>query len=193
MFSPDTIDLKALPWLPLDEKASFPKRPVIYFAVDSLSQIQYIGRSVNCRQRWCSHHRYQSLTSIGEIKIHFLFVDSIKLLEEIEAALIQWFDPPLNVQLKGLYKDNADEFNNTGSKGKGKQRVNYKLDSTLRGILTSMANRKRRNEGAQIERLILQGEAIDRILSRREDLSHAAIEREISIVWVEVTGEGNEP
>jgi len=68
-------------------------------------------------------------------------------------------------------------------------RVNYKLDSALRSLLTDMAIRKGRNEGAQIERLILQGEAIDRILNKGDDLSHAAIEKEISAIWVEVTGE----
>ena len=68
-------------------------------------------------------------------------------------------------------------------------RVNYKLDSSLRSLLTNMASRKGRNEGAQIERLILQGEAIDRILDKGDDLSHAAIEKEISAIWVEVTGD----
>jgi CopG-like RHH_1 or ribbon-helix-helix domain, RHH_5 len=143
MFSPDTIDLKALPWLPLDEKASFPKKAVIYFAVDSLSQIQYIGRSVNCRQRWSDHHQYQKLTDIGEIKIHFLFVDSIELLEEIEAALIQWFDPPLNVQLKTLYKSSADKLINTGSKGNDKRLVAYVSQELFQELEILAANEDR--------------------------------------------------
>lgn len=68
-------------------------------------------------------------------------------------------------------------------------RVNYKLDSDVRSLLTNMASRKGRNEGAQIERLILQGEAIDRILSKGDDLSHVAIEKEISAIWLELTQE----
>lgn len=68
-------------------------------------------------------------------------------------------------------------------------RVNYKLDSDVRSLLTNMASRKGRNEGAQIERLILQGEAIDRILSQGSELNHAAIEKEINAIWLELTGE----
>ncbi len=89
---------------------------------------------------------------------------------------------------------NQSEVMTAGIVGRPKRnrpidRVNYKLDSALRGLLTNMASRKGRNEGAQIERLILQGEAIDRILSKEADLSHAAIEKEINDIWVKVTGE----
>ncbi|MEA5578708.1 hypothetical protein [Anabaena sp. UHCC 0451] len=37
------------------------------------------------------------MESIGNIRIAYLFVDSPDLLPEIETALIEWFDPPLNV------------------------------------------------------------------------------------------------
>jgi hypothetical protein len=89
---------------------------------------------------------------------------------------------------------NRSEVMTAGIVGRPKRtrpidRVNYKLDSTLRNLLTNMASRKGRNEGAQIERLILQGEAIDRILNKGDELSHVAIEKEISAIWVEVTGE----
>ncbi len=67
-------------------------------------------------------------------------------------------------------------------------RVNYKLDSGIRQILSSMADRKGRNEGAQIERLILQGEAIDRLISKNEKLTISGIEKEITAIWNEVTG-----
>lgn len=43
MINPSTIDLKTLPWLPLTEKAAFPKQSAIYFAIDSLRCVQYFS------------------------------------------------------------------------------------------------------------------------------------------------------
>ncbi|WP_051469885.1 GIY-YIG nuclease family protein [Fischerella sp. PCC 9605] len=100
MINPSTLDLKTLPWLPLDEKTAFPKRPAIYFAIDSLGNIQYIGRAKNVRSRWSKHHKYEELNAIGNIKIAYLFIDLLDLLPEIETALIEYFNPPLNIQLK---------------------------------------------------------------------------------------------
>lgn len=96
MIKPESIDLASLPWLPLEEKTAFPKRASIYFAIDSLGNVQYIGRSVNTKRRWGNHHKYHDLTGIGGVRIAYLFVDSPELLPNIEKALIQWFQPPLN-------------------------------------------------------------------------------------------------
>lgn len=96
MIDPESIDLSSLPWLPIEEKAAFPKRPSIYFAIDSFGNVQYIGRAVNVKHRWVQHHRYDDLKGIGGVKIAYLFVDSPELLPDIEIALIQWFRPPLN-------------------------------------------------------------------------------------------------
>ena len=96
MIDLSTIDLKSLPWLPLDEKTAFTKQSAIYFAIDSLSNVQYIGRSQNVHGRWASHHRYDQLSTMGGVKIAYLFVDLPELLPEIEAALIEYFNPPLN-------------------------------------------------------------------------------------------------
>lgn len=94
--NPKTLDIKTLPWLPLEEKAAFPKKSAIYFAIDSQGTVQYIGRSANVRQRWGNHHKYDVLSEIGNVKIAYLFVDAVELLPKIEAALIEWFNPPLN-------------------------------------------------------------------------------------------------
>lgn len=96
MIKPESIDLASLPWLPLEEKAAFPKRPSIYFAIDNWGDVQYIGRSVNTKQRWAQHHKYATLSSMVGVRIAYLFVDAPELLPEIEKALIQWFQPPLN-------------------------------------------------------------------------------------------------
>ena len=67
------------------------------------------------------------------------------------------------------------------------ERVNYKLDSDIRGILSDMADRNGRNEGAQVEQLILQGEAIDRLVVRGEELTMAQMKKEIAQIWSEFT------
>ncbi|MUH00499.1 hypothetical protein F7734_52820 [Scytonema sp. UIC 10036] len=68
-------------------------------------------------------------------------------------------------------------------------RVNYKLDSEVRKLLSAMSERKGRNEGAQIERLILQGEAIDRLIAKEESLTVSAIEKEIAEIWESITND----
>lgn len=113
MFSPSTIDLKSLPWLPLEEKTAFPKRPAIYFAIDSLGTVQYIGRTKNVRTRWNQHHKYEVLSAIADIKVAYLFVDLPELLPEIEQALIEYFDPPLN----GLWeREKTKDYSGLGVK-----------------------------------------------------------------------------
>jgi excinuclease UvrABC nuclease subunit len=57
MIDPATINLSTLPWLTLEEKTAFPKRPAICFAIDSLGNVQYIGRAKNVKSRWGSDHK----------------------------------------------------------------------------------------------------------------------------------------
>lgn len=97
MIQPSEICLETLPWVPLDATSGFPEHPAIYFAIDSQNSVQYIGKSVNVRSRWKSHHRYEDLKQIGGVRIAYLFVDTPELLIEIESALISWFQPPLNI------------------------------------------------------------------------------------------------
>jgi hypothetical protein len=42
MLNPSEINIQSLPWVPLDATAGFPKKPGIYFAIDSQGQIQYM-------------------------------------------------------------------------------------------------------------------------------------------------------
>ena len=68
-------------------------------------------------------------------------------------------------------------------------RVNYNLDTSIRSLLTQMAERKGRNEGSQVERLILQGEAIDRLVNRQEPITISSIEKEITEIWESLSRE----
>jgi len=109
MINPSEVNLSELPWLPLEAKSAFPRQSSIYFAIDSLGTVQYIGRSVDPKIRWAGHHRYIELQEIGSIKISYLFVDSPELLPAIESALIDWFDPPLNVAGKTSFTEKQGE------------------------------------------------------------------------------------
>jgi excinuclease UvrABC nuclease subunit len=95
IIDPNSIDLATLPSLCLSRRSELPEAPAIYFAIDSLDQIQYIGRSQNLRQRWASHHRHFQLQAIDSVRIAWLRCDDVSLLAEIETALIEWFEPPL--------------------------------------------------------------------------------------------------
>lgn len=100
MITPNSLDVSALPSVCLTHRAGLPTTAAIYFAIDSLGQIQYIGQSVNLRQRWANHHRQSQLDAIGNINIAWLEISDPSLLQEIEEALIEHFDPPFNGLLK---------------------------------------------------------------------------------------------
>ncbi len=96
MISPSTINPLTLPSVPLEQRSLLPQIPCIYFAIDSEGVVQYIGQSGNLQLRWEYHHRQKQLELIDGIAIAWLTIDSPELLIEIEAALINWFNPPLN-------------------------------------------------------------------------------------------------
>lgn len=95
MINPDSLDLSELPAVSLTCRSSLPSMPCIYFAIDSLGAVQYIGKTVNAQQRWTQHHRYKQLKEIGGVRIAYLLIES-DLLTKVESALIAWFKPPLN-------------------------------------------------------------------------------------------------
>ncbi|MDF5718021.1 MAG: GIY-YIG nuclease family protein [Rhizonema sp. NSF051] len=130
MINPSDIKLETLPWLPLEEKSAFPKRSSIYFAIDSLGSIQYIGRTINVRTRWGNHHKYNELNAIGNIKIAYLFVDLPELLPEIERALIEYFQPSLNIGIRNISKFRLLQKNK--SENILKQKVAIKAESFKR-------------------------------------------------------------
>lgn len=96
MINPQTINPLELPSISLEMRSQLPTTPSIYFAIDSQGVIQYIGRSINPRQRWVDHHRFEQLDEIGQVKIAWLPVSEEDLLDEIEEALIEYFNPVLN-------------------------------------------------------------------------------------------------
>ena len=96
MITPQTINPLTLPSVPLEMRSQLPTIPCIYFGIDSERVVQYIGRSINLQQRWIQHHRQHQLKNMSAVQITWLAVDTLDLLPEIEAALIEWFNPRLN-------------------------------------------------------------------------------------------------
>lgn len=159
MINPSELKLDTLPWLPLEEKTAFPKRSAIYFAIDSLGTVQYIGRAVNVRNRWGNHHRYNELNAIGNIKIACLFVDLPELLPEIETGLIKYFEPVLNQSLGYCKRDDKTE------------RPNLKLNSAIRKILKNQALLNGRPESAHVEQLVIESEALRNVLNKNPEIN----------------------
>ena len=96
MINPETLDLRSLPSVKLKEKNDLPNAPGIYFVLNSLGHVQYIGSSSNIKERWKNHHRRVQLQELEEVSISCIQVEDSNLLPFIEQALIEWFRPPLN-------------------------------------------------------------------------------------------------
>lgn len=90
------IDPLLLPSLPLNERSRLPKCSAIYFVMQN-ENVLYIGKTINLAQRLTAHNRYKQFTRLGsEICIAWLECNDIKLLGQIEEALITHFKPLLN-------------------------------------------------------------------------------------------------
>lgn len=129
MISPRSIDLNSLSSLSLEERKQLPKVSGVYFAIDSLGVVQYIGRSVNINKRWKKHHKLDQLEKQPGIKIAYLQIDEISLLPKIEEALINWFQPCLN----------SSQICTQGYKKTKKQIDNREFDKPKTKIIWKMA------------------------------------------------------
>jgi hypothetical protein len=139
MINPSEINLESLPCLPLEEKASFPDTPGIYIAIDSLGDIQYIGRANNIKKRWLNHHKYSDLLKLGNIRIHYKVIEDEKNLTLAEKQLIKHFQPPLNNVWHGI----------KATKGRRKP-VAYRIDELVLEVLAKLA----REENSSVNRYI---------------------------------------
>ena len=92
----NNIDLEQLPSIDFEDRKQLPEVSGIYFAIDSNDNIQYIGQSINIRNRLQTHHRKQQLSELAGVRIAYLEVSDTSLLYDIEQALIDYFNPYLN-------------------------------------------------------------------------------------------------
>lgn len=90
------IKVQTLPSLPLSKRCEFPACPAIYLVVGEDQKVLYIGRTVNLRQRWKTHHKYSAFSRINSVRLAWLEVTDLYLLPPIEEALIKYFKPPHN-------------------------------------------------------------------------------------------------
>jgi len=65
--------------------------------IDETGKVYYIGKAVNFRRRWASHHRLNELQRLGkQFKIAYLTIAEQKSLLQIERTMITEFSPLLN-------------------------------------------------------------------------------------------------
>jgi hypothetical protein len=72
-------------------------------------------------------------------------------------------------------------------------RVNYKLDTDLRGILAGIAEREGRNEGAQVEQLILFYAAVEELNTEGLTLTFDAIKAKTRQLWASIEVDEADP
>lgn len=106
MIQASAVNVSSLPRASLSDRRTFPELSCVYLAVDKFNAVQYVGLASNLRTRWASHHRLQQLQNMGDIKIAWLQVPDVELLEEIEKVLINHFNPVLNRKTTWFLSDN---------------------------------------------------------------------------------------
>lgn len=73
----------------------------VYFAIDNADRVWYIGRATkSLRERLSSHEKSPEFITHGVSKIAYCFVETDKDCIDLEQRLIEYFQPPLNLQLK---------------------------------------------------------------------------------------------
>lgn len=108
MICPASVDPLSLPSVLLSDRRKLPAAAGIYFAIDNRGAVQYIGLSTNICGRWNAHHRFKHLTELEGVRISYLLCED-KLLENVERALIAYFQPPLNRSLHSKRKFEAKD------------------------------------------------------------------------------------
>lgn len=82
--------------LPLSKYKDFPEASGIYKVRDCSGQIIYIGKALNFKQRWKSHHKTIEILSIcNTATIQFTFLP-IHIMGYVEHCLVKKLQPCLN-------------------------------------------------------------------------------------------------
>ena len=99
MINPSEINPTTLPSVTLQNKGGLPNEAGIYFAIDSIGTVQYIGQSSDIRARWKSHRQTKKIRGDKGCRIAYILCPE-SLLNNVEEALITWFLPPLNTEFR---------------------------------------------------------------------------------------------
>lgn len=154
MIDPKSLKISNLPSVTLKDKKLLPESSGIYFAIDSQGTIQYIGRSIDINQRWKAHHRSQQLKDIGNIKIAYLLVSEESLLDVIESALIEWFQPKLNFTAIADHDNTNDNRVFPQKYGEVKKQKQFMLTETASNFLNTIAATRNVTRSEAVEQLI---------------------------------------
>lgn len=92
---PGGIDPLLLPSVALDNRATLPVVPAVYFCLTD-DQILYVDCTVNLNQRWIANQQYVHLEAIPNVRIAWLLVDEPEQLQPIKQAMIEFWEPKLN-------------------------------------------------------------------------------------------------
>lgn len=135
---PESIAPLPLPSLTWERRGSLPRYPCIYFCLGESGEVLYVGRTTNLQQRWVQHHHKKQLSTMNGTRIAYLSVDNPDLLREIEKALIEWFQPPLNTSYPNprIYKYEKPFDWIHGEKKAGKQ---FMLTETASAAIDAVA------------------------------------------------------
>ncbi|WP_026730780.1 GIY-YIG nuclease family protein [Fischerella sp. PCC 9605] len=90
MMQSQTINIKNLPNVSLENTKNLPISAGIYFVVSD-ENIQYIGKSISLRTRWLNHHRMEEIKKCSNVKIHYLIVEQAENLNQLERRFISFF------------------------------------------------------------------------------------------------------
>lgn len=99
--APETINPFTLPFLPLSEISQLPNMPAVYLVLSTAHRkILYVGKSVNIRKRWQTHHllAYLKIVMAEMVQIAWIEIDKTKSLSLTEKALIGYLKPELNTK-----------------------------------------------------------------------------------------------
>jgi hypothetical protein len=170
---PAPVDPLALPSLLLTDRSQLPVCPAVYFALDG-DHVLYIGRSGNLQQRWMTHHRYNQLKGFNNVRIAWLECSDTNLLPEIEAALIEYFQPSLNGELIPLGTRKPPT-------------IGVYIEPELKEAAENLAKKQRRSLSALV--CILLEEAIKKELDKT--FTETEIQKSDSVGEVKAPNRGN--
>lgn len=173
MIEPKLLDFATMPSLLLSQRAYLPATAGIYFAIDSLDQIQYIGRSVNIRNRWLGHHRKPELEILGNVRIAWVEIEDLTLLSQIEQMCIDYFDPPLN----GLRSQDTKIKNNTSGELMTRKAVTTRFFIPLECVARLTWNKELGNKLKLLRGLVPTRELAERLKDRGISCSHKSIQQ----------------
>jgi hypothetical protein len=150
------------------DKSTLPAIPAIYFVVED-STILYVGSTLNLKQRWQSHHKYETIVKdYPEAKIHFYFIDNLDTLRSLETFFINELSPILNSDRVFVVSKNCHKLI-----AKKTKRINVTVSDETYEELSLLADKQKRSVASLVNYLTTEGlEQAERRgeLPKKEDL-----------------------